>query len=118
MSFSNNTGAACNGAAANSRNRNVINRISSNEWTLSDLSKFDNYEYKKFSPILGGAFRCFTAMNTRIGFLFDALLWVAYLSAEQNQINDLTTYRPISGSGHSGEWSSKRSTGFEFKRKT
>jgi len=57
-------------------------------------------------------------MNTRIGFLFDALLWVAYLSAEQNQINDLTTYRPISVSGHSGEWSSKRSTGFEFKRKT
>ena len=59
MSFSNNTGAACNGAAANSRSRNVINRISSNEWTLSDLSKFDNYEYKKFSPILGGAFSLF-----------------------------------------------------------
>ena len=89
MSFSNNNGAACNGAAANSRNRNVIKRISSNEWTLSDLSKFDNYEYKKFSPILGRASSCSTAMNTRNGFFFDALLWVANLSAEQNQINDL-----------------------------
>ena len=115
MSFSNNTGAACNGAAANSRNRNVINRISSNEWTLSDLSKFDNYEYKKFSPILGGAFRCFTAMNTRIGFLFDALLWVAYLSAEQNQINDLTTYRPISVSGHSGDGPQRGRLGLNSK---
>ena len=89
MSFSNNTGAACNWAAANIRNRSVINRISSNEWTLSDLSKFDNYEYIKFFPILGGAFRYFTAMNTRNGFFFDALLRVANLSAEQNQINDL-----------------------------
>jgi len=92
MSFSNNTGAACNGAAANSRSRNVINRISSNEWTLSAPSKFDNYEYIKFSPILGGVFRYFTAMNTRNGFHFHDLLWVAYLSAEQNQINDLWTY--------------------------
>ena len=44
----------------------------------------------KNSPQYSGErFVCFTAMNTRIGFLFDALLWVAYLSAEQNQINDL-----------------------------
>ena len=59
MSFSNNTGAAFNGAVANSRSRNVINRILSNEWTLSDLSKFDNYEYIKFSRILGGSISLF-----------------------------------------------------------
>ena len=44
---------------------------------------------QEFLPNTRGAFRCFTAMKKRNGLLFDALLWVAYLSAEQNQINYL-----------------------------
>ena len=81
--FLNNNGAACKPAAANSRNRNVINCISSNEWTLSDLSKL-TLEYKKFSQY-SGSVSLFHRYEHANRLPFRRPLWAEYLSAEQTK---------------------------------